>query len=197
MRLLRYALALTLLGVVTVILKDRTRDPERRVMDDVARAGVPGRFVRLRDGVTHYETASPDSGRAVVLAAGFSVPAYFSDSLYQRLADSGFRVLRYDYHGRGWSFGAAILTSFAARHPDPVRSLIYVDPVSNTGRQLRPAGTLAARLGHPHGVPGRDRRERCSPSCPGPPWFRWTRPRTCPDSSVPTPWLKSRPVPEQ
>jgi pimeloyl-ACP methyl ester carboxylesterase len=137
MRLLRYALALTLLGVVTVILKDRTRDPERRVMDDVARAGVPGRFVRLRDGVTHYETASPDSGRAVVLAAGFSVPAYFSDSLYQRLADSGFRVLRYDYHGRGWSFGAAILTSFAARHPDPVRSLIYVDPVSNTGRQLR------------------------------------------------------------
>jgi pimeloyl-ACP methyl ester carboxylesterase len=138
MRLLRYALALTLLGVVTVILTDRTRDPERRVMDDVARAGVPGRFVRLRDGVTHYETASPDSGRAVVLAAGFSVPAYFSDSLYQRLADSGFRVLRYDYHGRGWSFGAAILTSFAARHPDPVRSLIYVDPVSNTGRQLRP-----------------------------------------------------------
>lgn len=193
MRLLRYALALTLLGVVTVVLTDRTRDPGRRVMDDVARAGVPGRFVRPRDGVTHYETASPDSGRAVVLAAGFSVPAYFSNSLYQRLADSGFRVLRYDYHGRGWSFGAAIFTSFAARHPDPVRSLIYVDPVYNTGRQLRPEersplawdihmvfrGGTDASAAHPR-APGR----------PGPGGLGRARAAT---RASPAPWLKLSP----
>jgi pimeloyl-ACP methyl ester carboxylesterase len=107
----------------------------------------------------------------VVLAAGFSVPGYIWDSLYQGLADSGFRVVRYDYYGRGWSdrpdaaydqdffvrqlaglldslritapvdlaglsFGAAIVTSFADRHPGRVRSLMYFDPVFNTGRPL-------------------------------------------------------------
>lgn len=146
-------------------------DTERRTLDDGARRAAPGRFVRLPDGITHYETAGPASGRAVVLAPAFSVPAYITDSLYHRLADSGFRVVRFDYFGRGWSdrpeaaydqaffvrqlaglldslglgavdlagvsFGGAIVTSFADRYPDRVRSLIYVDPVFNTGRRLR------------------------------------------------------------
>jgi pimeloyl-ACP methyl ester carboxylesterase len=146
-------------------------DPERRRLDDAARREAPGRFVRLADGVTHYEAAGPDTGRVVVVAAAFSVPAYISDSLYHRLADSGFRVVRFDYFGRGWSdrtdaaydqdffvrqiaglldslgfgqvdlagvsFGGAIMTSFADRYPDRVRSLIYVDPVFNAGRRLR------------------------------------------------------------
>ncbi|HMU62996.1 MAG TPA: alpha/beta fold hydrolase, partial [Gemmatimonadales bacterium] len=112
-------------------------------------------------------------GRVVVLAAAFSVPAYLSDSLFQRLGRAGFRVIRFDYYGRGWSdrpkttydlalfgrqmaglldslgvagpvdlaglsFGAAIATDIAARHPERVRSLIYIDPVFNTGRQLAP-----------------------------------------------------------
>ncbi len=36
------------------------------------------------------------------------------------------------------TLGAAITTSFAARYPDRVRSLIYLDPVFNTGRPLPP-----------------------------------------------------------
>ena len=79
------------------------RDPERRVLDEAARAEAPGRFVRLADGLTHYEVAGPDTGRVVLLAAAFSVPAYIWDPLYQQLADAGFRVIRFDYYGRGWS----------------------------------------------------------------------------------------------
>jgi pimeloyl-ACP methyl ester carboxylesterase len=79
------------------------RDPERRVLDDAARAEAPGKFIRLDDGLTHYEVAGPDTGRVVLLAAAFSVPAYIWDPLYQQLADAGFRVIRFDWYGRGWS----------------------------------------------------------------------------------------------
>jgi pimeloyl-ACP methyl ester carboxylesterase len=90
-------------ALVVAALLTQGADPEHQRMTDAARAGVPGVFVRLPDGVTHAEVAGPRRGPVVVLAAGFSVPAYIWDSLYQRLADSGFRVIRYDYYGRGWS----------------------------------------------------------------------------------------------
>ena len=173
------AIWLPVLWVVLLLLVAVTvatwvaRDPERRVLDDAARAGAPGRFIRLDDGVTHYEVAGPDTGRVVLLAAAFSVPAYIWDPLYQQLADAGFRVIRFDYYGRGWSeridaeydhdlfvrqmaglldslgvrtpvavaglsYGAAMVTSFADRHPERVRALVYVDPVFNNRRPLPP-----------------------------------------------------------
>ncbi|HEY4217445.1 MAG TPA: alpha/beta hydrolase [Gemmatimonadaceae bacterium] len=80
-----------------------SRNPERETLDDAARAHAPGKFVRLADGVTHYDVAGPDSARTVVLVHGFSVPAYIWDSTATALAAAGFRVLRYDEYGRGWS----------------------------------------------------------------------------------------------
>lgn len=79
------------------------RNPEHATLDDAARKGVPGSFVRLADGVTHYEITGPDSGHAVVLVHGFSVPYYLWDSTAVALAAAGYRVLRYDEYGRGWS----------------------------------------------------------------------------------------------
>ncbi len=172
MRFLKWSLVLVLLLALVTVAVYRVKDSERRTIDDEARKAATGKFVHLSQGVTHYEIAGPDSGEVVVLAAAFSVPAYLSDSLYRGLADSGFRVIRFDYYGRGWSdrpdltydldtfvrqldelldslrieqpvnlgglsFGAAIATEFTAKHPGRVRSLIYVDPVFNTGRQLR------------------------------------------------------------
>jgi pimeloyl-ACP methyl ester carboxylesterase len=57
----------------------------------------------LSDGVTHYELSGPDSGHAIVLVHGFSVPYYIWDSTAAALATAGHRVLRYDEFGRGLS----------------------------------------------------------------------------------------------
>lgn len=138
-------------------------DPERRDLDESARRSAPGRFARLTDGYTHYELEGPPEGQVVVLAAGYSVPYYIWDPTFNALVDRGFRVLRYDYYGRGYSdrpdiaytqtmyvkqlaelldavhipapidlvglsFGGSIITTFADRYPDRVRSLVYMDP---------------------------------------------------------------------
>ena len=50
------------------------RNPEHLRLDDATRPMAPGKFVRLTDGMTHYQIDGPDSGRVLVLAHGFSVP---------------------------------------------------------------------------------------------------------------------------
>lgn len=79
------------------------RNPEHLTLDDAARQQAPGAFVRLGDGVTHYEVAGPADGRVVVLVHGFSVPAYIWDPTFNALRDAGYRVIRYDLFGRGLS----------------------------------------------------------------------------------------------
>ena len=85
-------------------------DPENRDLDAAVRAAVPGSFAHLADGYTHYEFGGPENSSrpVVVLAAGFSVPYYIWDPTFKALTGAGFRVLRYDYYGRGYSDRPAI-----------------------------------------------------------------------------------------
>lgn len=80
-----------------------TVDTEQYTLDEAARKNVSGSFVQLSDGITHYELDGPDTGKVVVLVHGFSVPYYIWDSTYVKLVHEGYRVLRYDEFGRGFS----------------------------------------------------------------------------------------------
>lgn len=97
-------LGIAIVAVVAVLAGVyAARNPERSTLDDAARRGAPGRFVRLSRGVTHYDVSGPESGRTVVLVHGFSVPYYIWDSTATALAAAGHRVIRYDEFGRGLS----------------------------------------------------------------------------------------------
>lgn len=85
---------------------------ETRELNDIARASAPGSFIWLSDGYTHYELGGPSSlpggegpgARApVALVHGFSVPYFIWDPTFEFLSNSGFRTLRYDLFGRGFS----------------------------------------------------------------------------------------------
>ena len=83
-------------------------DRETLVLDDAARRNdvihaYGGSYIRLSTGVTHYELAGPENAPTVVLVHGFSVPYYIWDPTFPALVANGFRVLRYDLYGRGWS----------------------------------------------------------------------------------------------
>ncbi len=78
---------------------------ETKELNEVTRkeAGA-GNFASLPDGMTHYELGGPfTAARSVVLVHGFSVPYFIWDPTFDFLLKSGFRVLRYDLFGRGFS----------------------------------------------------------------------------------------------
>jgi pimeloyl-ACP methyl ester carboxylesterase len=79
------------------------KNPEGAALDAAARAGAPGMMVTLSRGVTHYQVTGPETGPVVVLVHGFSVPMYIWDSTFTALGAAGYRVIRYDLYGRGWS----------------------------------------------------------------------------------------------
>ncbi|MBI5826068.1 MAG: alpha/beta hydrolase [Chloroflexi bacterium] len=76
---------------------------ETKELDEVTRREAAGSFIALPDGVTHYELSGPANGKTIVLVHGFSVPYFIFDPLFEFLKNSGFRVLRYDLLGRGYS----------------------------------------------------------------------------------------------
>jgi pimeloyl-ACP methyl ester carboxylesterase len=76
---------------------------ETHMLDDEARRNAPGNFVRLPDGMVHYELKGLAVGQLVVLVHGFSVPYYIWEHTFPALVAAGLQVLRYDLFGRGYS----------------------------------------------------------------------------------------------
>jgi pimeloyl-ACP methyl ester carboxylesterase len=76
---------------------------ETKVLSPEARASLPGEFIQLTDGFVHYELSGPENGPVVILIHGFSVPFFIWDPTFEVLSRSGYRVLRYDLFGRGYS----------------------------------------------------------------------------------------------
>jgi alpha-beta hydrolase superfamily lysophospholipase len=99
----KLALASVVGVTIVVIALPLALETERLEMDDQARQLAPGAFVQLTRGRVHYELAGPEDGRLVVLVHGFSVPSFVWDPTFEALVSRGFRVLRYDLYGRGFS----------------------------------------------------------------------------------------------
>lgn len=111
-------------------------DAERITLDDQVRAGLPGQFVELSNGVVHYQLAGPEDAPVVVLVHGFSVPAYVWDPTFEALAEAGFRVLRFDLYGRGYSDRPEVVydQELFVKQLDELLSALKIDqPVSLVG----------------------------------------------------------------
>ena len=78
-------------------------NPEKQKIDANVRNITQGDFVELSEGFVHYELSGAPEGELVVLVHGFSVPYYVWDPTVDELVKQGYRVLRYDLYGRGYS----------------------------------------------------------------------------------------------
>jgi len=112
---------------------------ETKTLNAASRANLPGEFVRLSDGVTHYELGGPQDGAPVVLVPAFSVPYFIWDPTFEMLTTAGFRVLRYDLFGRGYSDRprrAYTLDLFRRQLTDLLDALDIRQPVNLAGLSM-------------------------------------------------------------
>ncbi|MBL3574846.1 alpha/beta hydrolase [Rhodovulum sulfidophilum] len=75
----------------------------RRPMGAQARSEAPGEIAALPRGRTHLVWEGPAEGPVLVLLHGLTIGSHMLDRLAGGLAYSGYRVLRYDLYGRGFS----------------------------------------------------------------------------------------------
>lgn len=78
-------------------------ETEWNELDNDIRKNVTGSFIKLNNGYVHYELLGPDTGKVIVLVHGISSPYIVWDHTIHALANEGYRVLRYDLYGRGYS----------------------------------------------------------------------------------------------
>lgn len=75
----------------------------KRPMDDAVRATAPGQIAQLSQGATHYLWSGPPDGPVAVCVHGLTTPSQAWAGVADGLAAMGYRVLRYDLYGRGYS----------------------------------------------------------------------------------------------
>ena len=91
------------LGLGLVALAPFLVEAARPPMDTTLQAEAPGQFAMLPGDGTHYRWDGPEGGPVLVLIHGLSSPNYVFDPVIAGLNQLGFRTLRYDLWGRGYS----------------------------------------------------------------------------------------------
>ena len=92
-----------LLLLSIIIIAPFWRENRLKIMNDKVRKNASGQFVKLTDGITHYEWFGPSNAPVIVCIHGLTTPAFVWNGLVQDLVQLGYRVLVYDLYGRGFS----------------------------------------------------------------------------------------------
>ncbi len=128
---------------------------EKKVIDNALRENVEGDFVLLPSGYTHYEISNPTAIETVVLVHGFSVPMFIWEPTFRFLTENGYRVLRYDLFGRGYSDRPKAkynLDFFAAQLHDLLNALNITEPINLFGLSMGGPITATFTAQHPERV---------------------------------------------
>jgi pimeloyl-ACP methyl ester carboxylesterase len=118
---------------------------ETKELNQLTRKDASGSFARLSNGFTHYEVGNPEAKETVVLVHGFSVPYFIYDPTFKFLMKAGFRVVRYDLFGRGFSDRPNTrykIDLFVRQLSDLLNALHCHDPVTLVG--LSTGGPITA-----------------------------------------------------
>jgi len=128
---------------------------ETKELNDDTRRMTGGSFVPLPDGVTHYELGNITRDSTVVLVHGFSTPYFIYDPMFHFLTQRGYRVLRYDLFGRGFSDRPHVdynIDLFVKQLSDLLDALRLTRPVNLVGLSMGGPVTAAFTARYPERV---------------------------------------------
>jgi len=93
---------ISLLIIIMGIMYIAAVKSEIPINDDV-RSKLSGSYIKIDQGVIHYNWHGPKNGPVLVMVHGFSTPQFVFDKNVPALVKAGFRVLAFDHFGRGYS----------------------------------------------------------------------------------------------
>ncbi|TCP60953.1 alpha-beta hydrolase superfamily lysophospholipase [Rhodovulum bhavnagarense] len=138
-----------------VILAWPLSEWRRRPMDRAARDDAPGQIADLPSGATHYRWNGPVRGQVAVCLHGLTTGNYILEDIAANLARMGFRVLRYDLYGRGYSDrprGAQDRAFFLRQLEEMLDHAGIEAPFTLVGYSMGGALATAFAADHPHRV---------------------------------------------
>jgi pimeloyl-ACP methyl ester carboxylesterase len=89
--------------VIIVVMPLIVGDLEKEALNEQTREQLDGEFIELSGGMTHYELKGEKGAKTIVLVHGNAAPYVSWDNTVDALVEAGFRVLRYDVFGHGFS----------------------------------------------------------------------------------------------
>ncbi|MFT5561747.1 MAG: pimeloyl-ACP methyl ester carboxylesterase [Candidatus Azotimanducaceae bacterium] len=145
-------LIVMVLIVIAVVTIPTLIDVEE--LDSEANRMASENWASLEAGGVYYED-SLTAGPTIVLIHGFSVPSYTWDNNFRSLANAGYRVIRYDLYGRGYSDKPVIeydRALFVAQLDQLLVALEIEDKVIIVGQSMGGAIAGAFAAEHPQRV---------------------------------------------
>lgn len=103
--LLKYLIysVLSIVSLFLIIFSIIYFSQETKELNPITRKELKGSFIKLSKGYVHYQLGGADTGKTVILIHGAGSGYYAWDKNYDFLVENGFRTLRYDLYGRGFS----------------------------------------------------------------------------------------------
>jgi len=93
-----------LLIIISFFLSCLNPKYEYVIKDDSFRKTIKsGNFAELSKGFTYYQIDNRHNENTLVFIHGFSVPSYIWDKTYNTAKEKGFKVVKLDLYGRGFS----------------------------------------------------------------------------------------------
>lgn len=149
-----------------------------RTLNDLIRQESGCCCIELTGGVTHYDVGGPERGSPLVLMHGATVPHWEFDCLVPCLGAEGFRTLRFDFYGHGFSDRPRIdytIELFAGQAIELMEAIDFPRSVSLLGHSLGAVVSCAVAIARPEWI------ERIVLMAPmlnfsvTSPWSRWLR----------------------
>ena len=93
-----------LLLILSVFLSCSSPKYEYIIKDDLFRTWIKnGNFAELKNGYTYFNINNRSSENTLIFIHGFSVPSYIWDKTYNSAKEKGYKVIKLDLYGRGFS----------------------------------------------------------------------------------------------